>query len=56
MPIPSKTPIETKDEFITRCIADLSGEYDNKQAAAICYQQLSKQWTLPDIAEWPPKK
>lgn len=41
MPIPEKTPLETRDEFISRCIADLSGEYDAKQAAAICYQALS---------------
>ena len=41
MPIPQKTPLETRDEFISRCIADLSSEYDSKQAAAICYQQLS---------------
>jgi len=41
MPIPTKTPLETRDEFISRCISDLSGEYDTKQAAAICYAQLS---------------
>jgi hypothetical protein len=42
MPIPSKTPLETRDEYIGRCISELSGEYDRKQAAAICYSQLSK--------------
>ena len=41
MPIPTPTPLETRDEYISRCIADLSGKYDAKQAAAICYQQLS---------------
>tara|TARA_B110000503_G_scaffold51683_1_gene83356 strand:- start:132 stop:281 length:150 start_codon:yes stop_codon:yes gene_type:complete len=41
MPIPERTPLETRDEFITRCISDLTGEYDSKQAAAICYQSLS---------------
>ena len=41
MPIPTPTPLETRDEYISRCIADLSGEYDAKQAAAICYAQLS---------------
>ena len=45
MPIPQKTPLESRDEFISRCIADLSGEYDSKQAAAICYQQLSAPFT-----------
>lgn len=44
MPIPSKTLIETKDEFISRCMSDLASEYpDNKQRAAICYAQLSKE-------------
>ena len=42
MPIPTRTPLESKDEFISRCIADLSNEYHRKQAAAICYNQLSK--------------
>jgi len=42
MPIPTRTPLETRDEYISRCISDLSGEYDSKQAAAICYNQLSK--------------
>lgn len=42
MPIPTRTPLETRDEYIGRCISELSGEYDRKQAAAICYNQLSK--------------
>lgn len=41
MPIPTRTPLEDRDEFIGRCISELSDEYDRKQAAAICYAQLS---------------
>lgn len=42
MPIPSKKPTESRDEFIGRCISELSNEYPRKQAAAICYTQLYK--------------
>lgn len=48
MPIPTRTPLEDKDEFIGRCISELSGEYDRKQAAAICYNQLNK---ISDISK-----
>ena len=41
MPIPKKTPLETRDEYVSRCISELSDEYDRDQAAAICYAQLS---------------
>lgn len=50
MPIPSRNAGESRDEFIGRCIADLSGEYDKQQAAAICYQQLSNNITTSDKA------
>jgi len=43
MPIPERLPIETKDEFISRCIADLTDEYGQRQAAAICYSKLSRE-------------
>jgi hypothetical protein len=48
MPIPSRTAGESRDEFISRCIADLSSEYDNRQAAAICYAQLSNPYTIKE--------
>jgi len=41
MPIPQRTPLETRDEYVSRCIADISDEYGTKQAAAICYNQLN---------------
>ena len=42
MPIPQKNPGEGRDEYIGRCISNLSGEYPQDQATAICYAQLSK--------------
>ena len=42
MPIPSKTPLETRDEFISRCMSEFDSEFpDKKQRAAVCYAQLS---------------
>ena len=41
MPIPKRNQGEAEDTFIGRCIGELSGEYEQDQAAAICYQQLS---------------
>lgn len=43
MPIPSRRKGQPKDEFLRKCIIDLSGEYSPKQAAAICYQQMAKE-------------
>lgn len=42
MPIPTRTPGESKDDYIGRCIKNLSDEYPQDQAAAICYNQLKK--------------
>jgi len=44
MPIPQRTPLETRDEFIGRCMSDdvMVSEYpDLRQRSAICYLQLS---------------
>ena len=43
MPIPSRRKGTPKDEFLQKCIADLSSEYPRKQAAAICYSQMAKE-------------
>lgn len=37
IPIPKPSPSETEDDFVTRCMSEISGEYDQSQAAAICY-------------------
>ena len=42
MPITQRNPGEGRDEFISRCIADMSAEYPADQASAICYLQLKK--------------
>lgn len=42
MPLPSKKPGESKDEFISRCVSDskMTSEFpDSKQRAAVCYYQ-----------------
>ena len=46
MPIPARKQGEQEQDFISRCIGDLSSEYDTPQASAICYQQLAVQLTF----------
>ena len=36
-PIPSPSGQEEKDMYIGRCMKDISGEYEQEQALAICY-------------------
>jgi hypothetical protein len=42
MPIPQKRATESRDEYVGRCISELSAEYPQDQASAICYNQLKK--------------
>ena len=50
MPIPKQNQGEQDEAFVSRCISELVGEYEQDQAAAICYQQTDiklmndKQW------------
>ena len=52
MPIPNQQSGEHDEAFVSRCIGELvgSGDYEQDQAAAICYQQTdiklmtSKEW------------
>lgn len=37
MPIPNPQGGESQDEFVSRCISEISNEYEQEQAAAICY-------------------
>ena len=39
MPIPKQEQGERDEAFVSRCIGELVGEYEQDQAAAICYQQ-----------------
>ena len=37
MPIPKPTSAETEQEFVSRCMSEISGEYEQDQALGICY-------------------
>ena len=37
MPIPKPTGSETESEFVSRCMSEISGEYEQQQALGICY-------------------
>ena len=50
MPIPKRKQGESEETFIADCISKLVDEYDQSQAAAICYQQLDIQ--LAADSEW----
>ena len=38
MPIPTPNSRETEDNFVGRCVSQISNEYPEEQALAICYQ------------------
>ena len=50
MPIPKQRQGEQNDAFVSRCISELVGEYEQDQAAAICYQQRDVK--LMNNKEW----
>jgi hypothetical protein len=53
MPIPTPTAAETEEQFVSRCIGEISGEYEQEQAAGICYstyRQETKMSTQGKIA------
>lgn len=50
MPIPKRKQGQSEDTFIAECIGELAGEYEQDQAAAICYQQLAVMLTVD--SEW----
>lgn len=37
MPIPKPNPGENESEFVGRCVSEISNEYDQDQAVAICF-------------------
>ena len=39
-PIPSPESGEDENSFISRCMKDIGGEYDQDQALGICYSKL----------------
>jgi len=38
-PIPSPSGEETESEFISKCMSEIGGEYEQVQALAICYSK-----------------
>ncbi len=38
-PVPSPSGDEIESEFISRCMGEIGGEYDQEQALAICYSK-----------------
>jgi hypothetical protein len=42
MPIPKPASGENESEFVSRCISKIIDEYDQSQAAAICYNAYQK--------------
>lgn len=42
MPIPTPTSGENEKDFVSRCISKIIDEYDQSQAAAICYSKYRK--------------
>ena len=44
MPIPSVNSNESENEYVSRCMGEIGGEYDdNAQAVAICYATYEKE-------------
>jgi len=39
MPIPKPKSSEKKSDFVSRCVAEIKGEYPNNQGVAICISQ-----------------
>jgi len=49
MPIPSPKSNETKSAFVSRCVSQISGEYRQDQALAICIST----WDNEKFASYP---
>ena len=41
MPIPKRESGERENDYIPRCMSEIASEYEQDQALAICYQQMS---------------
>ena len=49
MPIPKPQKDENKNTFISRCVSEISGEYEQSQALGICYTE----WERKDEFSFP---
>lgn len=52
MPIPNPGQSEDQNEFISRCMSEISGEYDQQQALGICYTTWEKENMSSDMEEF----
>jgi hypothetical protein len=52
MPIP-KYDGSPENEWIPKCMSDISSEYDQDQALAICYGQMDEEMSLTNLAGIP---
>jgi hypothetical protein len=43
MPIPNPSKNESENDFISRCVSEISGEYDQEQSLGICYTSWEKE-------------
>jgi hypothetical protein len=43
MPIPNPSASETQNDYVGRCMSEISGEYPQEQAVAICISTYQKQ-------------
>lgn len=48
MPIPNRNSGETQNEYVGRCMSDISGEYPQEQALAICISTYQKETMSKD--------
>ena len=43
MPIPNPSKTETQNDYVGRCMSEISGEYPQEQAVAICISTYQKE-------------
>ena len=48
MPIPNPSNAETQNDYVGRCMSEISGEYPQEQALAICISTYQKETMSKD--------
>jgi hypothetical protein len=48
MPIPNPSKTETQNDYVGRCMSEISGEYPQEQAVAICISTYQKETMSKD--------
>ena len=52
MPIPNPGQSEDQNEFISRCMSEISGEYEQDQALGICYTTWERENMSEEMEEF----